>query len=137
MNVTSNSVFCFFFVFLREAESTGEGLSRIKGSPSPSSLSLPQFRRFFKSRGRGGEGSAWLRADVPVPPPSPHWQQQLLSPMSTPHVALTPLSQNWKPSERMALFYSVPEGGGNPVGRKCKLEGKVRPRKWEGGSWDP
>lgn len=74
---------------------------------------------------------------MPVPPPCPHWQQQLLSPVSTPHVALSPLSENWKPSERMALFYNVPEEGGNPVRRKCKLEGKVRPRKWEDGSWDP
>ena len=66
--MTSNSG---FFVFLREAESTGEGLSRIKGSPSPSSLSLPQFRRFSK-------------AEVVVGKAVPGWGLMCLFPLRAP-----------------------------------------------------
>lgn len=42
-----------------------------------------------------------------------------------------------RPLSRMALFYEVLDGGGNPVHRKWKLAGKVGSRKWEDGSWDP
>ena len=70
---------------------------------------------------------------------APTGSSNFSTPMSIPHLALSPLSGSWKPSEQdgFVLQYKVPKGGGNPVRWKWKLEVKVRPRKWEDGSWEP
>lgn len=70
---------------------------------------------------------------------APTGSSNFSTPMSIPHLALSPLSGSWKPSEQggFVLQYKVPKGGGNPVRQKWKLEVKLRPRKWEDGSWDP